>query len=97
MAQVTLTITGTIDGKAQTISKSATIDDTVLPFFLSFYRMKFGTQVDGLASAPLATDEAALDALATDLANRGVQEVRAWLLQQAQAQIKIPDISVVPL
>lgn len=90
MATITLSLTGNIDGTSKTVSKTATIEDGVLPYFFQCYQQKFSVE------SPITTNEAAFDALAADFAGSATREVLNFVKQQALQQIVLPNIQVTP-
>lgn len=102
MATITMTLEATIDGTSQTISKSATIDDAVMPHFFDAYRNSYGEINAGTEEAPLMrpmTDAETFAAYAGGIAAGSVANVQSFVRAQALAvaEASIPQIEVTPL
>lgn len=99
MATITLSLTGTIDGVAQTVTSSGTLDDTVLPHFFDAMRSQFALSPTIPVSVAKLTDTATFDMFAKDIASKASDDVRRFLISQAtnQAASTLPNVSVTPV
>jgi hypothetical protein len=103
MAIATISLQGTIDGKTQTVSKSATIDDAVMPYFLACYRAAYGQVPDTVADPDGTkrimrgmTDAETFAAYADGISAGTLGNVRTYLKDRARqaAEAAIPNITM---
>lgn len=99
MATIAITLDAIIDGKQQTVSRLATIDDAVMPHFFDAYRDSYGEINIGSEETPSMrpmTDEETFATYATGIANGSVTNVQGFVRAQAHAaaETQIPVIEV---
>jgi len=85
MASITLSLTGNIDGTDQTVSKTATIDDKALPYFLQYYQKKFGF------GTPI-TETDAFNAFSANIMDTAIAEVTSYV----RSTVTLPTLTVTP-
>lgn len=100
MATITLTLTAIIDGTPQTISKSATIDDGLMPSFFQAYRAALGQINGGTEEAPAMrdmTDAETFGAYALGISAGTAANVQGHLRAVAQAAVTVPPVTITPV
>lgn len=99
MATITMMLAAVIDGEQKTISRSATIEDAIMPHFFETYRAAYGQIEEG--DPPVLrdmTDEETFVKYSAGISAGTVANVKSHLREIAMkaAVAGIPNIDVVP-
>lgn len=102
MATVTMTLDAVIDGEQKTVSRSATIDDAVMPYFFAAYRAAYGQINAGTDEAPEMrdmTDEETFARYAAGISAGSVANVQSYVREMTlkAAAESVPVIEVTPV
>lgn len=101
MATITITLVATVDGKAQTLVKTATIPDAAMPAFFAYYQTQYGVgpqgNVTSAESVTPVTNSGTPNADAYAAFSDGLMtSVVADVNKYAQAQAAIAAAAAVP-
>lgn len=102
MADTSITLTAPIDGKQQTLTRGATIDDSLMPYFFACYRASYGQVDSGKVDdnkQPIMrdmTDEETFAKYAGGISNGTLANVQSFVRDQATkaALAQVPTIAI---